>query len=58
MSALNGLPMSLRSPDLIAAAAIPSFCMSPSAFTVTMMTPIEPVTVVGWATIVSAASAT
>ena len=50
--------MSLRSPDLIATVESPSFCMSPSAFRLTMMTPIEPVTLVGWATIVSAASAT
>ena len=50
--------MSLRSPDLKAAVVTPSFCRSPSAFSDSMMTPIEPVTVVGWATIVSAASAT
>ena len=50
--------MSFSGPDLTAPAAIPSFCRRPSAFTVSMMTPIEPVTVVGWATIVSAASAT
>ena len=32
--------------------------MSPSALSVTIRTPIEPVTDVGWATIVSATSAT
>ena len=56
--ARNGLPMSLRSPDLIADAASPSFCMSPSAFMVTRITPMDPVTLVGCAMIVSAASAT
>ena len=57
VSVRNGLPMSLRSPDLIAEAATPIFCISPSAFMLSMITPIDPVTVVGCATIVSAASA-
>ena len=58
VSARSGLPMSLRSADLIVVVASPSFCRSPSALSVTMRTPIEPVTDVGWAMIVSAASAT
>ena len=49
--------MSLRSPDLMALADSPIFCMSPSALRVIMITPMEPVTVVGCATMVSAASA-
>ena len=47
--------MSLRSPDLMVPAETPILSSRPSALTVTMMTPIEPVTVVGCAMIVSAA---
>ena len=49
--------MSLCSADLIAVVATPIFCMSPSALTLIRIVPIEPVTVVGWARMVSAASA-
>ena len=37
----------LTSPDLMAAAARPTFCMRPSALRLIMITPMEPVTVVG-----------
>ena len=57
VSARKGLPMSLCSADLIAVAARPTFCINPSALRLIMMTPMDPVTVVGCATIVSAASA-
>ena len=58
VSARKGLPMTLCSADLMVLAASPTFCMRPSALRLIMMTPMEPVTVVGWAMIVSAASAT
>ena len=50
--------MSFFAPDLIASGAMPTFWRSPSALRVSITTPMEPVTVVGWATMVSAASAT
>ena len=50
--------MSFRGPDLMAEADTPIFSRSPWALTVIMITPIDPVTVVGCAMIVSAPSAT
>jgi hypothetical protein len=53
----NGDPMSLLAPLLSASTLTPIFSRSPDSETCIAMTPIDPVTVVGWATIASQALA-
>ena len=53
----KGEPASFLSADLMARGATPIFSISPCALRVSMMTPIEPVTVVGRAMMVSPARA-
>ena len=49
--------MSLRGPDVMALASTPTFSNRPLALTVSMMTPMLPVTVEGWTRIASVAMA-
>ena len=53
----NGEPMSLRGPEVMALASTPTFSKRPLAFTVSMITPMLPVTVDGCTKIASAAMA-
>jgi hypothetical protein len=54
----NGEPASLREPDLMASGATPIFSSRPWALTVSMITPMLPVMLVGCTKIWSAASDT
>jgi hypothetical protein len=55
---VKGDAMSLFGPLVMASARMPIFCMPSEKLNVCISTPMEPVTVVGWAMISSAPHAT